>query len=67
MAIRANDYAGALTNIQLLSASPGLSADQTAVLQQTGTAVSDQMYDAANKGDARAKAAIEQLRKLRSR
>ncbi len=67
VAIRSSEYAGALTNIQLLSVSPGLTAEQTAALQETGTALSDQMYAAANKGDTRAKAAIEELRKLRSR
>lgn len=62
-AIQANDYAVALTSLQNLTTNQGLSADQTHALQETATAVSDQMYAAANKGDPKAKEALDQLRK----
>jgi hypothetical protein len=66
-AIKANDYAAAITTLQKLSTTPGLSAEQTHAVQETATAVSDEMYAAANKGDARAKQAIADLRKLSGR
>ena len=66
-AIQANDYAVALSTLQNLTTNQGLSADQTRALQETATAVSDQMYAAANKGDPKAKQAIDDLRKLSGR
>jgi hypothetical protein len=66
-ALKSNDYAGALTNLQWLAAAPGLTPEQARVVQQTATAVSDQMYAAVNRGDANGKKAIETLRKVNGR
>lgn len=66
-AIQANDYATAITTLQNLTTNQTLSADQNHALQETATAVSDQMYAAANKGDPKAKQAIDDLRKLSGR
>ena len=51
----------------MLGKQPGLTADQTKAVEQTVTAVSDQMYAAASKGDAAAEQAIQELRSLRGR
>jgi outer membrane protein assembly factor BamD (BamD/ComL family) len=66
-ALSSGDYAGAITNLQKLGGNTTLTPQQSKVVQETGMAVSDQMYDAANKGDAKAKAAIAQLRALTAR
>ena len=61
-AAKAKDYAAALSALQQLKTQPGLTPDQVKAIEQTATAVSDQMYEAANKGDAKAVEAINQLR-----
>ena len=66
-AIKTNGYAAASLSLQTVLTQPGLTSEQTQVAQQTATSLSDQMYDAANKGDASAKAALDELRKMRSR
>ena len=66
-AIAVNDYVTATTNLQNLFAAPGLTPEQKQAIQQTATAVSDQLYAAANRGDPAAKQAIQDLRKLSAR
>lgn len=66
-AIKTNGYAPALKALDDVLAQPGLTPEQGAVVKQTSTALSDQMYEAANKGDANAKAALDELRKLKGR
>jgi hypothetical protein len=66
-AIKTNGYTSASLALQQLMTQPGLTPQQTRAAQETGTALSDQMYEAANKGDANAKQAIDELRKLRGR
>jgi hypothetical protein len=53
----------ALKNLQQQSLSP----EQLKAVNDTVTAVNDQMYEAANKGDAAAKQAIQDLRKSMGR
>ena len=66
-AIKTNGYVAATLAIQKVMEQPGLTPKQTQAAQETGVALSDQMYEAANKGDANAKQAIDDLRKLRTR
>lgn len=66
-AAKAKDYAGALLMFRQLSARTDLTPDQTKAVEVSSTAVSDQMYEAANKGDAEATKAIETMRKARYR
>jgi hypothetical protein len=44
-----------------------LAPQQAEAVREVSTAVSDEMYEAANKGDAKAKQAIEDLRKQSGR
>lgn len=62
-----NDFALAMLSLQQLQALTNLTAEQRQAVGQTATAISDQMYEAANKGDANAQKAIDDLRKLRLR
>lgn len=62
-----NDFALAIVTLQQLQTQTNLTAEQRQAVDQTATAVSDQMYDAANKGDPKAQKAIDDLRKLRQR
>jgi len=66
-AIKTNGYVAASLALQKVMADPGLTPQQKQAAQDTGVALSDQMYEAANKGDANAKAAIAELRQLRTR
>ncbi|HEY9175627.1 MAG TPA: hypothetical protein VI136_25390 [Verrucomicrobiae bacterium] len=66
-AATAKDYATALLTFRQLSARTDLTPDQVKAVEQTATAVNDQMYEAANKGDAEALKAIEVMRKARYR
>jgi len=66
-AIQTNGYVAASVALQQVMALPGLTPQQSQAAQAAGVALSDQMYDAANKGDANAKQAIEELRKSRGR
>lgn len=61
-AMTTNGYATAILQLQELRAAPGLTADQQKVIDAKSTAISDQMYAAANKDDPAAKKAIEDLR-----
>ena len=65
-AVNTNGYVTAVVTLQKLQQMK-LTPQQLDAVNQTVTAVSDQMYQAANKGDARAKQALEELRTLRSR
>jgi hypothetical protein len=64
---KAKDYAAAITTLQDLYRKPGLTADQTKSLEETMTAISDEMYAASNKGDAKAAEAIKVLRQRQRR
>jgi hypothetical protein len=64
---RAKDYAEAITTLQGLYRTPGLTPDQTKALEETITAISDEMYAASNKGDAKATEAIKVLRQRQRR
>jgi hypothetical protein len=66
-AATAKDYATALLAFQELRARTDLTPAQIKAVEQTATTVSDQMYEAANKGDAEATKAIETMRKARYR
>lgn len=66
-AAKAKDYAAALLTFQQLSLRTDLTPEQVKAVEVASTAVSDQMYEAANKGDAEATKAVETLRKARYR
>ena len=66
-AIATNGYATAILSLQKLQGLPALTAEQLKAVNETVTAVSDQMYEKANKGDAGAKEAINQLRGAQGR
>jgi Sec-independent protein translocase protein TatA len=66
-AIKANDYATALITFRDLQSQTNLTQEQMDAVGKTATAISDQMYAKANKGDAKANEAIETLRKAMTR
>ncbi len=66
-AAKAKDYATALLTFQQLQARTDLTPDQIKAVGEAATAVSDQMYEASNKGDPAAEKAIETMRKARYR
>ena len=66
-AAKAKQYSTAILGIQKLRQQPGLTPEQTQVMDQTATALSDEMYEAANKGDANAKKSLDDLRKATAR
>jgi hypothetical protein len=65
-AIATNGYAAAILSLKNLQAQ-SLTPEQTKAINDTVTAVSDQMYAAANKGDAAAKQALQDLRRATGR
>jgi len=66
-AIATNGFAAATLSLQKLQGTPDLTPEQLKAVNETVTAVSDQMYDKANKGDPAAKEAINQLRGVQVR
>lgn len=64
-ALKSKDYAAALGTLNQIAAITNLAPEQAVAVREVSTAASDEMYDAANKGDAKAKQAIEDLRKSR--
>jgi hypothetical protein len=64
---KAKDYAAAIGALQDLHRKPGLTPDQIKAIEETMTAISDEMYAAANKGDAKAVEAIKILRERQRR
>jgi len=65
-AIATNGYVAASQSFKLVLAG-NLTPDQVKAVTETATALSDQMYFEANKGDANAIAAIKELGKTRGR
>ncbi len=66
-AAKSNDFALAMITLQRLRALPGITPEQGQAIDRTATALNDAMYDAANKGDEKAKKAISDLRTMRTR
>ncbi len=66
-AAKTNGYAVTIQAVRTMVASGKLTPEQAKAAQDTATATSDKMYDAANKGDAAAKQAIDELRKASGR
>lgn len=66
-AMKSNDYAAAILTFQRLLSQPTLTPEQSRAAADTMSSVSDQMTAAAAKGDAKAKEAIDALRKSRMR
>jgi hypothetical protein len=66
-ALKTNGYAVAIFELQAVLQQPNLSPEQSAAAKETVNAVSAQMYAQANKGDAAARQAIDDLRKARNR
>ena len=65
--VKANDYAATLTAVAKLANNPALTPEQSKALSETATAVSDEMYDKANKGDEAAKQALQTLKAANAR
>lgn len=61
-AVKSNDYFTATMSLKGLYQNPALTPDQKKAVSETAQAVSDNMYEAANKGDESAKSAISALR-----
>jgi hypothetical protein len=66
-ALKTNGYAVTIVALDRLIQQPNLSAEQTAAIRETATAVNNRMYAAANKGDPAGTNAIAELRRIRSR
>jgi hypothetical protein len=66
-AVSSSDYATALISLKKIKEQSGLTPDQTEAVGRTATAINDQMYEAANKGDEKAKQALQDLRKAMGR
>lgn len=64
-ALKSKDYAVAVGTLNQIAVITNLAPEQAVAVREVSTAASDEMYDAANKGDPKAKQAIEDLRKLR--
>ena len=65
--MKADDYVGATLTLRTLYVQTNLTPEQKKAIEDAQKAVSDKMYDAANKGDAKAKGALEELRKVSGR
>lgn len=65
-AVKTNGYAEAIIGFKKLQ-STNLSPEQRKAVDDTVTAVSDQMYEAANKGEAAAVKAVQRLREVSGR
>lgn len=61
-AVKSNDYFTATMSLKGLFQNPALTPEQKKAVTETSQAVSDNMYDAANKGDESAKNAISAIR-----
>jgi len=66
-ATRTNGYAAAILSLKSLRQQTNLTSQQATAVDQMLTAINDQMYEAANKGDANAQQSIEELRKAMGR
>jgi hypothetical protein len=66
-ALKTNGYAVAFIAIRKLREQTNLTPDQVRSLDKTATALSDQLYAAANKGDTAAVNALQELRELQRR
>ncbi len=66
LAMQTNGFLPATLALQKLHQAQ-LTPEQLRAVEQMGVAVSDQMYDAANKGDPKGTEAIKELRKLNAR
>ncbi len=66
-AMKTNGYASATLALQNLLQQTNVTPEQTQAAHETVVAVSDKMYEAANKGDAAAQQAIQELRKATAR
>ena len=65
--MNANDYLGAITNLDSLLAQTDLSAAQHHAVGAAEDDIRKRMYTAAEKGDANAQKALEELRQARMR
>jgi hypothetical protein len=63
---KAGKFEDAVTRLQLLRAQPVLSPQQRMALQDSMAAVMTEIYAQAEKGDARAKAAVAQYEKMQT-
>ncbi len=66
-AMKTNGYAASLLSMQAMLQKGTLTAEQGQAAREFSKAVSDQMYAAANKGDANALQSLEEMRKASGR
>lgn len=64
---KTNDYAMSITLLRSLRTEPSMTPKQLEALTDTTAAITEKMMDAANRGDADAKKAMEDLSVLRGR
>lgn len=65
--MQTNGYAAAVLSLKKVYRAENLSPEQQKAVNDTLTAINDKMYAAANKGDAQAAQAIQDLRKASGR
>lgn len=63
-AAKTNGYVTAILTLKQLQRETNLTPEQAKAVTETLTALNDQMFKAAGKGDPNAKQAVEQLQKL---
>jgi len=66
-AMNSNDYLGAITNLDSLLALTDLSAEQHKAVKEAEDNIRGRLFTAAEKGDANAQKAVEELRQARMR
>jgi hypothetical protein len=66
-ALKTNGFFAGTVSLMKLQQQTNLTPEQVKAVDETLTALSDQMYAAANKGDANAVQAIKDLQKIRAR
>lgn len=66
-AMKTNGYTMAILQLRQLRMHPALTSEQLEALDHVSASISEKMYEAADKGDAGAKQAVEELRAAISR
>jgi hypothetical protein len=66
-AAKTNDYVGGMVIFMELQKNTSLTAEQRQAVGDSMTAIQDNVYEGINRGDPKAKEALNELRKLRGR
>ena len=65
-AVRSNDYAGSVITLQKLERVPGVTYQQFVAIQRTKLAMTTDLINRADRGDAKAKAELDKIEKTMS-